>query len=63
MRCMTERVFKRIRESSDIIHRQHRPLGRHAKIGQMIHSLFATADQKEGMAAFLAKRKPAFVQR
>ncbi|MEO6410455.1 MAG: enoyl-CoA hydratase-related protein, partial [Burkholderiaceae bacterium] len=24
------------------------------------HSLFATEDQKEGMAAFLAKRKPAF---
>jgi len=30
---------------------------------RLFHSLFATADQKEGMAAFLAKRKPAFVQR
>jgi enoyl-CoA hydratase len=27
------------------------------------HSLFATADQKEGMDAFLTKRKPAFKQR
>ena len=26
----------------------------------VFHSLFATADQKEGMDAFLAKRKPAF---
>lgn len=25
------------------------------------HATFATADQKEGMAAFLAKRPPAFV--
>jgi enoyl-CoA hydratase len=29
----------------------------------LFHSLFATADQKEGMAAFLAKRKPVFSQR
>ncbi len=27
---------------------------------QTFHALFATADQKEGMAAFLAKRKPQF---
>ena len=27
------------------------------------HSLFATADQKEGMAAFLEKRKASFTQR
>ena len=27
---------------------------------RLFHSLFATADQKEGMAAFVAKRKPAF---
>ncbi|HTT12979.1 MAG TPA: enoyl-CoA hydratase [Burkholderiaceae bacterium] len=27
---------------------------------RMFHSLFATADQKEGMAAFVAKRKPQF---
>jgi enoyl-CoA hydratase len=27
---------------------------------RMFHALFATADQKEGMDAFLAKRKPAF---
>jgi enoyl-CoA hydratase len=30
---------------------------------RMFHSLFATHDQKEGMAAFLEKRKPAFQQR
>ena len=29
---------------------------------QMFHSLFATADQKEGMDAFLNKRKPQFTQ-
>jgi enoyl-CoA hydratase len=29
---------------------------------RVFHSLFATADQKEGMAAFLAKRPPAFKQ-
>ena len=29
----------------------------------LFHSLFATQDQKEGMAAFLAKRKPAFTHR
>jgi len=27
------------------------------------HSLFATEDQKEGMQAFAAKRKPAFKNR
>lgn len=27
---------------------------------RLFHSLFATADQKEGMAAFVAKRKPKF---
>ncbi len=30
---------------------------------QLFHSLFATEDQKEGMAAFVAKRKPAFKHR
>ncbi len=30
---------------------------------QMFHSLFGTADQREGMAAFLEKRKPAFAHR
>ena len=30
---------------------------------RMFHSLFATADQKEGMDAFLNKRKPVFTQR
>ena len=30
---------------------------------RMFHSLFATADQKEGMDAFLNKRKPVFKQR
>ena len=30
---------------------------------RMFHALFATADQKEGMQAFLEKRKPAFTQR
>ncbi|MCC7152446.1 MAG: enoyl-CoA hydratase [Rubrivivax sp.] len=30
---------------------------------RIFHSLFATEDQKEGMAAFLAKRAPAFRQR
>ena len=29
----------------------------------VFHSLFATEDQKEGMAAFVAKRKPAFKHR
>ncbi len=30
---------------------------------RLFHSLFATADQKEGMSAFLAKRKPNFSNR
>ena len=30
---------------------------------RLFHSLFATEDQKEGMDAFVAKRKPAFRQR
>jgi enoyl-CoA hydratase len=30
---------------------------------QVFHSLFATDDQKEGMAAFVAKRKPSFKHR
>jgi enoyl-CoA hydratase len=30
---------------------------------RMFHALFATADQKEGMAAFVAKRKPQFGHR
>ena len=30
---------------------------------RMFHALFATEDQKEGMEAFLAKRKPVFRQR
>jgi enoyl-CoA hydratase len=28
---------------------------------RVFHSLFATADQKEGMAAFLEKRAPRFI--
>jgi enoyl-CoA hydratase len=30
---------------------------------RLFHALFSTADQKEGMAAFLEKRKPGFQQR
>jgi enoyl-CoA hydratase len=30
---------------------------------RLFHSLFATDDQKEGMAAFVAKRKPQFTHR
>jgi enoyl-CoA hydratase len=30
---------------------------------RLFHSTFATEDQKEGMAAFIAKRKPAFRNR
>jgi enoyl-CoA hydratase len=30
---------------------------------RLFHSTFATEDQKEGMAAFIAKKKPAFRNR
>jgi enoyl-CoA hydratase len=30
---------------------------------RVFHAMFATADQKEGMAAFVEKRKPAFRNR
>ena len=30
---------------------------------RLFHSMFATADQKEGMAAFVDKRKPKFEHR
>jgi enoyl-CoA hydratase len=30
---------------------------------RIFHSMFATADQKEGMAAFVAKRPPKFENR
>jgi enoyl-CoA hydratase len=40
------------------------PLGDGVRFERLVfHSLFGTADQREGMAAFLEKRKPAFVHR
>jgi enoyl-CoA hydratase len=40
------------------------PLGDGVRFERLIfHSLFGTADQREGMAAFLEKRQPAFVHR
>jgi enoyl-CoA hydratase len=40
------------------------PLGEGMRFERrLFHSLFGTADQREGMAAFLDKRKPAFVHR
>jgi enoyl-CoA hydratase len=30
---------------------------------RLFHAMFATRDQKEGMQAFLAKRKPVFTHR
>jgi enoyl-CoA hydratase len=37
------------------------PLGEGIRFERRVfHSLFATADQKEGMAAFIAKRPPKF---
>ena len=40
------------------------PLGEGVRFERrLFHSLFGTADQQEGMAAFLAKRKPAFQHR
>jgi enoyl-CoA hydratase len=40
------------------------PLAEGIRFERLIfHSLFGTVDQREGMAAFLAKRKPAFVHR
>jgi enoyl-CoA hydratase len=30
---------------------------------RLFHAMFATEDQKEGMAAFIEKRKPAFKNR
>ena len=40
------------------------PLAEGVRFERLIfHSLFGTADQREGMAAFLEKRKPAFVHR
>ncbi|MNL88401.1 putative enoyl-CoA hydratase echA8 [compost metagenome] len=30
---------------------------------RLFHAVFALADQKEGMAAFIEKRKPVFVHR
>jgi len=40
------------------------PLGEGVRFERrLFHSLFGTADQREGMTAFLAKRKPAFQHR
>lgn len=40
------------------------PLGEGVRFERrLFHSLFGTADQREGMAAFLAKRQPAFQHR
>jgi enoyl-CoA hydratase len=40
------------------------PLGEGVRFERhLFHSLFGTADQQEGMAAFLDKRKPAFSHR
>ena len=40
------------------------PLGEGVRFERrLFHSLFGTTDQQEGMAAFLAKRKPAFQHR
>ena len=40
------------------------PLGEGVRFERrLFHSLFGTADQQEGMTAFLAKRKPAFQHR
>ncbi len=40
------------------------PLGEGVRFERrLFHSLFGTADQQEGMAAFMAKRKPAFQHR